>query len=512
MRLLKHSWLAFFVCCVTVTTLSTSDITGRVQADEKTRSLAVFLPETINTVSIVRLQGSAAAQQSSGGKWSRVLQEHFGHDKTGFLSWGDTLLIGSLFHPSVPEEAWATGVMHLPQHISMEAIAKNLEAKVDSLTGRPVLQTPAGNYLVKFPADVIGVYRPGLRQDAATWIAAASKKKSISIKPYLQEAIDKQGDIVLSLNLEHLLDPAFVKSKIEKDPRFARHSKLIEQIVPLISGLRGVTLSATTNQKTECEITIDFSSEVGPSASVVKTLFLSVLEDVGAVIEEFSEAKVIPSGKTVKLRCQLSEQSLHRLLSLVAAPCISANSHSIETQPSLANVENKEVKSKDINPPSERQRATKRYFNAINKKISNLQRANRNAKNYKHTIAWHENFARTIENLSPNNVEREFLVFGQRTARRFRGLASSLRGQEVEVNLKEQTLTYQTDYDPGWATANWWGGAGYRAPSVKVRSNLEQVRQQVSNAELKGFQQRQGIWDLVLEDQQEMQTRLEAIK
>ncbi len=484
-----------------------------VRADEKIRELAVFLPENINTVSIVRFQASSSSDNKANGKWNRMLREHFGDERSGFLGWGNTLLVGSLFHPSVPEEAWATGVMHLPENINLKAIAIELDATIDSLAGQPVLITPRGNIVATLPSNVIGIYRPGLRQDAANWIKSATKKSSITIKPYLQETLDKPGDFVLALNLENLLAPKFVKSIIEKDERFARHQNLVDKMVPLVAGLRGVTLSATTKETTtECLVTLDFSSEVGSLVSVVKTLFLSILEDTGAMIEEFPKAKVTASGNSVKLRCQLSEGSLHRLLSLVASPCVSAESHSHAMQSnqndqSLKN-ENKAKKA----GPSEKQRATKRYFEAVSKKIDNLQKANRNAKNYKNTIAWHENFARNIENLSSKNVEREFLVFGQRTAKRFRALASSLRGQEVKVNLQKKTLTYKTDYDPGWASVNWWGGYGYRAPTVKVDSNLQQVREKIAREELIGYENRQKIWDLILEDQQEMKSRLDSVK
>lgn len=509
---LKNTLRICLVCCLLVGKLFNIAFCGRVQADERIRELAVYLPENINTISIIRLKRPSASQNQSNENWSRLLKEHFGDDRAGFLAWGETLLVGSLFHPSVPEEAWATGVMHLPKKISINDIAKEQNASIDSLAGSPVLKTITGNYLVKFPADVIGLYRPGLRQDTAAWITSATKKKTISIQPYLQEAIDKQGDIILSLNLEHFLDPKLVKSKLEEDKRFDRHQKLVGQIVPLIAGLRGVTLSATTDEATECLITIDFSSKVGPSAGVIKTLFLSVLQDAGATIEEFSSAKVVASGNSVKLRCQLSEESMYRILSLVASPNISTDSDAHESPRSTAASDNGKATVDNEAGPSEKNRASKRYYEAVSKKIANLQKANRNAKNYKNTIAWHENFARNIENLSPRNVEREFLVFGQRTAKRFRALASSLRGQEVKVNLQEKTLTYQTDYDPGWATANWWGGAGYRAPSLNVQSNLEEVRTGIASEELKGYEERQKIWDLLLEDQEEMQNRLESLK
>ncbi len=483
----------------------------QLRADEKTKALAIYLPDDINTVSIVRLKKPSATPQEQRDRWARILQEHFGDDRTGFLSWGETLLIGSLFHPSVPEEAWATGVMKLPKQVGFSDIAKSQNANVDSLSGVPVVKSRAGNYLVKFPGDVIGLYRPGIRQDAANWIASAKQEKSITIESYLQRAIDKQGDVVLALNLTNVLDPQFVKSKIEKDERFVKHQQLIDRIVPLIAGLRGITLSATTGEKIECEISIDFSSDIKKFSSIMKTLFLSVLEDNGAMIDEFPSARISTSGNSLILRTQLSEESLHRILSLVTPMSPPSGSFSNNSEHTIKSPVIKK-NNKTTAGPSEKERATKKYFEAVSKKIANLQRANQKAKNYKSTIAWHENFARTIERLPTKNVEREFLGFGQRTAERFRELAASLEEQQVKVNLQRQTLTYQTDYDPGWASLNWWGGVGYRPPNLKVKSNIEQVRKAIAREEMKGYEERKKIWLKISNDEKEMKNRLANLK
>ncbi len=477
-------------------------------ANDKTGDLARYLPGNINTLSLIRLKKAPTASRAEGEKWRKILREHFGDDRSGFLSWGDTVVVGSLFHPSIPQEAWATGVMWLPPQVTFEEIAKSQNATIESLSSLPVVRSKAGNYLVEFPGNVIGLYRPGIRQDAANWIATASKKKDVTIKPYLQQAFGKPGDVVLALNLENVLDPQVVKAKIEKDSRFVKHQKLIDRVVPLITGLRGVTLTATAGETIQCEISIDFSSDIQTLSSVMKTLFLSVLEDSGAMIEELPGSKISTSGNSLVLRTQLSEESLHRILSLItpmsnpAPPLAAKTEHTIKSPTVVKGKDRKET------GPSVAERATRNYFEAVSKKIDNLKRANQNAKNYKSTIAWHENFARTIERLPTKNVKREFLGFGQRTAERFRALASSLKDEQVKVNLHKQTLTYQTDYNPGWAYVNWWGGVGYRPPNMKVKTNAEEVRKAIAAEEMKGYEERKKIWALLIDDEEQMRNRL----
>jgi len=97
-------------------------------------------------------------------------------------------------------------------------------------------------------------------------------------------------------------------------------------------------------------------------------------------------------------------------------------------------------------------------------------------------------------------VEPELLEFGHRVSERLRALAASLRGQSVSVNAEQQTLVYNYNYDPGWAAASYWGAVGYRAPTFKYDSNLQQVRERQAAAVVKGSQQRITVWNLITSD------------
>jgi hypothetical protein len=129
----------------------------------------------------------------------------------------------------------------------------------------------------------------------------------------------------------------------------------------------------------------------------------------------------------------------------------------------------------------------------------------RRGNDYERTATWHDNFARRIEQLPTLGVEPSLQEFGHRTADRFRALGASLRGQGVQINADQNTLVYDVDYRPGWVSANWWGAVGYGEPSVKVSSNLKDVRERQATAVKKGAQQRSTIWKMINDDRADVE-------
>ena len=74
------------------------------------------------------------------------------------------------------------------------------------------------------------------------------------------------------------------------------------------------------------------------------------------------------------------------------------------------------------------------------------------------------------------------------------------------MNTQNQAITREvTSIDPGWVSANYWGGFGYAPPSVKMKSNLSEVREKQAAAVEKGRLDRSKIWDMIREDQAKMQ-------
>ncbi len=107
-------------------------------------------------------------------------------------------------------------------------------------------------------------------------------------------------------------------------------------------------------------------------------------------------------------------------------------------------------------------------------------------------------------------MDPELVDYGAATSRNLKGMAASLKGVAVEVDTVGKSLVWKSTFDPGYTEANIWGGLGYRAPSVQVDSNLQQVREKQADAVVRGEKSREKAWQVVLEQRDAMKTTVQA--
>ncbi len=466
--------------------------------------LSRSLPPTANTVTVVRVADIFQTKRAQDEGWADQQEQRFLKGAAVIPTWVDTLVIGSLVHPAVPKEVWSAAVVRQPQAVTLEAIAEHEQSSIEELAGVPAIRSRRDRFIIQPKPGLLAVYRPAQRLEASRWIRSLATESPSSLSPYLSHAVSQEGHIVMAIDLADLLDAKRVEQHLMQDQRFATHGSLVKRLVPLIAGLRGITFQASLLEKTEAVVTIEFSNDVGPSGPTAKTLFVSLLDDLGASIDEFAFSKAQTLGQSVTLSCQLSDESLRRILSLVVTPS-APDENSPQTVPD------------DKTQPSPRTAKLRtaadpdrRYFDAVNKMLDDLQKANRRAKDYERTAGWHDSFANRILELPSAGVDRRLLTYGQCIASKFRALAASLRGQAVAVNAQEKTLTYDVDYTPGWASVNVWGGVGYGESAYNVTSNLQQVREQQAAAVVAGAKDREQIWLFIEDERSQMTLQIDA--
>ena len=111
----------------------------------------------------------------------------------------------------------------------------------------------------------------------------------------------------------------------------------------------------------------------------------------------------------------------------------------------------------------------------------------------------------SIQELPTDDVAAEVVAQGDQLASAL-ALAASLRGEAVEINTQQGTLTYNVDVTPGAPLVSWpiwtinggyWGGTGYTEPTYQWTSNLQQVREKQAEAIAQGAAQREQIWQAI---------------
>ena len=468
-----------------------------VHAADSAIELSRYLPGESNAVSVVRVAQILNSPRAKAEGWAETANEKFLTGASKIPPWIDTLVIGSLVRPELHEQVWSTGVLELPKNTTMESIARSEESRVDRLGGLRSVRSRRDSILVEFRPRLLGVRSPGVRQEAARWARSAADGTTEKLPEFLQSAIANTAHIVQAIDLNEAADIRGVRDYLEGSGLMPTDALVRVDLPQLLTSLRGVAFFVRIDEATTANVMIEFGEDASQLGEPVAAVFRHFVDDMQMSIDEFDAATVTAKGKTVTLSMELSDESLRRVISLISTPHPAHQAN--ETLSEAASPLPPAPRVGDVSVTVDSS-VSRRYFRAVSQTIDDLGRANAKAKDYARTATWHDNFARRIDELPTAGDDAELIEFGRRISGRFGALAASLRGQGVQVNTEQQTLVYDVDYRPGWAAASYWGVVGYGESSVKVSSNLQQVRERQAAAVAQGSQQRISIWNLITSD------------
>ncbi|SFI44169.1 hypothetical protein [Planctomicrobium piriforme] len=470
-----------------VVALCTNLLTMSAAIADDAPQLAQQLPSSVNAIAIVRVGEILQSPRAQREDWAKTADENFLSGAGGIPSWVKNFVIGFNVRTAVPEEVWAAAVATVPTDHTIQMISQRNEMPLEMLGGLQATRGRGNNYLVGISPGVLGIWRPGVRQEVARWAGEIAAKITGPSSDYLMAATANPGQMVFAIDLDHALDPNNTQAMLEMNRQLAATSRAGLQ--SLLMSLKGVTLSIAVAEKTTAQVHIDFSQPVGNNGQAVKDFLLEVLQQMGASIDELDTSSVSASGNSVVLTSDFSDDSLRRMMSLInASPRLMPAKPAAPPTPSTT-----------VTPPTSAPgRAESRaYFRAVDNYLNDLERAKRRATANSRTALWHDNFARKIDDLPTAGVDPDLLNYGSDVASKLRALGRSLQGQAMQINAHENTLVYDVDFTPGWASVNVWGGIGFGESSFNVRSNLQQVRERQAEAVIAGTDQRDQIWTML---------------
>jgi len=466
---------------------------GIVRADEAS-DLTKFLPNDINALAIVRVEQIMQTPRAQQEEWAKAADQKFLSGAGTIPSWVRTLAVGFLTRPSVREELWAAGVASVPPAVTIESISLRDRVPVEQLNGISAVHSHRNTFVLGLAPGVLGIWRPAIRQEAARWALALEAKVTGPLSDYLVQAAQAPGHIVMAIDLENMLDPANTFAHLAMVPEIVKSEQLQSRLQSVVMSVRGATLSIHIQEKTTAQLRVEFGQDISGLGTHLQKFFLTSLHDLGAAIEDFDRGVYQTDDQALVLTTDLSDESLRRLMSLItSAPSSSAiNPQQADTSPGTSPGTSPEMQ---VNAA-----ASGKYFSQVDQFLEDLSKANRKATDYSRTALWHENFAAKIDELPTTGVDPAVVDYGSDVASKLRALGRSLRGQQLQVNLQQGTLTYDYDYNPGWASMSVWGGVGYGAPSYRVTSNLQEVRQRQAAAIAEGARQREDVWSMITEN------------
>jgi hypothetical protein len=482
-----------------------------VYAFDDAADLLKFVPDDANALGLIRVAEILQSPRARAEGWAGEQEEQFLAGAALIPPWVRAVAIGAHVHPGPESHGWTVALMKLPRQVQMTLVAEHERSRVEQLAGFDIVASSRGAYFVGLPPDVLGIRSPALRQETSRWIRGVTTERQPQLSPYLVEAASVNEHIVMALDLRDMADPQRLRERLEASPALSNAS--IDALHRLLAGLRGVRLTATLTEQIQARIRFDFFEPPGAQAEYIKPLFLEFLNDQGALLPDLVDSKVSTAERSVTLSTTLSDGGFRRILSLLVTP-------KLQVQPPQAPEPREDVEEPIPSPgraervPSARRSAeidpaaSKRYLARIDSILADLRRSLRRAKEYERTAKWHETFAEKIDDLPIAGVDPELLEFGSFVSSKLRALAASLRGQGVEVNTQQRSVTWNMNVDPGAVAASWWGGAGYRAPTWQATSNLQEVRQRQAEAISNGSEQRLAIWQMIDDEAAEVRKRM----
>ena len=472
--------------------LFAGNLSGAQAADEDR-----YLPSSANAVGVIRVREILNSPRATREGWAEAQQERFLTGAATFPPSVEKIASAWNFRPAGPEAAWSVSLATWPQEVSIPAIVEKEGGTPQEIAGKPAVACKRGALFVKLEPQLLGVARFGSRQDAARWIRSAEQAAPAELSSYLGDVAKSPSHIALGLDTEDMFDPNRVAERLALSPSLKGRERRIPALADLIVNMRGIRLDIAVDDRTTAEVTLNFRSDLAGLDEYVKPLLLEALGDLGASIEDLERGRVKVAGTDVRISADLSDDGLRRVISLFALP------HPAE------------VKSAGEQPRVSRtavdRRASERYVQQVGGILDDLERMSQRGKDYGKTATWHDNFAKKIDNLPPTGVDPELLRWGASTSSKVRALAASLRGVAVDVDTQQQSVTYNQYYDPGYFAVNVWGGVGYREPTYRVESNLEQVREAQAAAVSRGAKEREAIWQMINDERAAASRRLDEV-
>ncbi len=448
-------------------------------------------PGSANAVSVIRVGELFRSPLSRNEGWSSR-QQLF--DVVPMPRTVELVMTASQWDPSSANRSWIIGQARMRQPVSMPQLATREQSVVETISGFQVVLTRRNSFFIGLGPTTLGAVYPPNRGELTRWLRFVRASDRSGLAQYLIDAAnsDSSAHLISAIDMQHLIDPRWLKSWLTGNQALKDKRANVEALTRLIAGLKGARLTVRLEDKAiPAQVRLDFSEPIGGHEAVLKPLFLAALEDLGAHLDDFGESKVEVEGATATLRCNLSRQGVARILMLILAPAsdLPPEDAKIAGDPALLHRE-----------------ASLRYWQTVSKLLDDLQRKDQRARNYNQTAVWHDTSAQQIEQLPAAHVDQELLEFGARVAARLRGLAGSLRGVPVQVELLQAQKQFRFQVQPG----GWGGwGWGFQPAQLHWEDNFKEVQAKQADVIVKDQESREKLWGKIMEDRSDTRLKMQ---
>jgi hypothetical protein len=462
----------FFVLAAALT------VANAVHADDKFGDLTYLLPPSANAATVIDVQAIYNSPLAQKENWAK--QRPLPFPPTLY-----TVALATRIEPaSLSGGHWEVGVGRPIGRVTMDQLAVREKGAVETIAGAQAVLSPRNVYFVELRPWIIGMVCPADRQEVAHWVKDIRNIPGgvVRLEPYLKAAVTTNTpatQFILAWDLSDSLDAAAVHKWFAGTTGGSR-PQTAAAAAKVLATIQGLKLTITVTDAIVGELRFDFAEPASPLQPWAKPLLTQYLTGHGASVEAMEDWTAEAVDNAIVMKGHLREQGFRRILSLVAPPAPPAEQDG--NTPLTAEI---------------KQLATQRYYQTILTYLDDLRKPSKKTEqDYPKFATWYDSFEQKIEQLPTYAVDEDVARYGQATAMRLKAIAASLRGDVVDVQKLEKSISvwvsgiYANDY--GW-------GRRYQ-PSVYLQTNEGAVRAQQQQAIERGTQTRQDLWSRIDND------------
>jgi hypothetical protein len=482
------------------------------QSPTQVQATMNVLPQSTNALAIFRFDALMKTPLGQTEQWSQYPEKLGIETVPAWVKWG---IVAKELDP-VRGQLWEIGLAPLPAQYTLADLAKEQGLTVQTVGDVPVARgTERNAYYLQLPGNNDGktfalVY-PAAYRFVSQWISALTYRTSPPVfAPTLTTASGKTAHVIMALDLRSVFDPLLVQDWVGKTWRETQGTQTPANVATFLTGLEGVSVTMISTTSMQATLTIHSSADIKLSPDWIKRVFEEILTERNLEVDELESLQFQISEKTATATFTVQPHSLRQFMSLWLSPHLQAPS--ADPVPPAATDTPQVTRT---TPQQDRQasedavyKASQNYYRSVNQMLDDLSRASRRSTNYLQTATYHDRYAQKIIDLPYDGVPNELLQFGGKIADYLKALASSLRGMYISVNTDEKSITYQSNYNPGWASASVWGAVGGQMPYYNVTSNVENVREKQADTIKKATEEREKIWLMIDRERTRMKLEL----
>lgn len=453
-------WLSILSVMVSLMQVGLTARVANAQLDE----LARYVPSSANAAAFVNVKKLMESPIAKREGWATKRDLAFGAGITMLPPDGDYAVLATQVDLEFWSPVWEAAILKLDHDPSFAKLAGATGGTLDNLAGHEAVALHGDAYVVKIGEKMAAFMSPANRQSVSRWMREVDGRREPALSPYLSEALgfaDELGTpVVIALDVEDAVTEEALKKLLEESSsvEFLTQGKLdAQQVLKMLSGLRGITFGATFNEQPFGKIKVDFHENVPLTPEAAKMALLHALARRGAMLDELTEWKPAVAGKQVTLEGYLTASGMRRLSSMFDRPpslkLPATATASTQQQPS--NTKEQVVA-----------HTSKVYFQQVEELLEDLGKERK--KNSGYTMAqigvWMDKYAKKIDQLPVLNVDPEVVDYAAQVADSLRAGYSAIRTGAARSRVRQVNTPMTYNYYSGGETYGYsyrmglWGG------------------------------------------------------